>query len=36
MKNFHVVKFLWFRSIHEIFLTVDNCNLDERLEIPGV
>ena len=32
VKNFRVIKFLRFRSIHEIFLTVDNCNMDERLE----
>ena len=28
MKNF-LVKFLWFRSIREFFLTVDYCNMDE-------
>ena len=32
VKNFRVVKFSWFHSIHEIFLTVDYCNMDERLE----
>ena len=32
VKNFRVVKFSWFRSIREIFLTVDNCNMDKRLE----
>ena len=31
MKNFRVVKFSWFRSICEIFLTVDDYNMDERL-----
>jgi len=29
---FHVDKFSRFRSIHEIFLTVGDCNMDERLE----
>ena len=32
VKNFRVVKFSRFHSIHEIFLTVDYCNMDERLE----
>ena len=32
MKNFPGVKFLWFRSICEKFLTVDDCNMDKRLE----
>ena len=32
VKNFRVVKFLWFRSIREIFLMVDYCNMDEHLE----
>ena len=32
MKNFCVIKFLRFRSIREIFLRVDNYNMDERLE----
>ena len=32
VKNFHVVKFSRFCSIREIFLTVDYCNMDERLE----
>ena len=32
VKIFHVVKFSQFHSIREIFLTVDECNLDERLE----
>ena len=31
-ENFRVVKFSRSRSIHEIFLTVDDCNMDERLE----
>ena len=31
-KKFCVVKFLRFRSIREIFLTVDDCNMDEYLE----
>ena len=31
-ENFRVVKFLRSRSIREIFLTVDNCNIDKRLE----
>ena len=30
--NFRGVKFLRFRSIREIFLTVDGYNVDERLE----
>ena len=32
MKNFRVVKFLRFRSIREIFLTVDDYNMDKHLE----
>ena len=32
VKNFHVVKFSRSRSIREIFLTVDDCNMNERLE----
>ena len=32
MKFFRIDKFSRFRSIHEIFLTVDDCNMDERLE----
>ena len=32
VKNFRVVKFLWFLSIRKLFLTVDDCNMDERLE----
>ena len=32
VKNFRVIKFLQFRSIREIFLTVDDYNMDERLE----
>ena len=32
MKIFRVDKFLRFRSIREIFLTVDDYNMDERLE----
>ena len=32
MKNFCSVKLLRFRSIREIFLTVDGYNVDERLE----
>ena len=32
VKIFRVDKFLRFRSIRKIFLTVDNCNMDERLE----
>ena len=32
VKNFRVDKFSRFRSIREIFLTVDDCNMDERLE----
>ena len=31
-KNFRVVKFSWFCSICEIFLTVADCSMDERLE----
>ena len=29
VKIFCVIKFSWFCSIHEIFLMVDNCNMDE-------
>ena len=32
VKIFHVVKFSQSRSIREIFLTVDNCNMDKRLK----
>ena len=32
VKNFHVNKFSWFRSICEIFLTVNGYNMDEHLE----
>ena len=32
VKIFRVDKFSRFRSICEIFLTVDDCNMDERLE----
>ena len=32
VKIFCGVKFLWFRLIRKIFLTVDSCNRDERLE----
>ena len=32
VKNFRVVKFSRSRSIREICLTVDDCNMDERLE----
>ena len=32
VKNFHGVKFSRFRSICEIFLTVDDCNMDKCLE----
>ena len=32
VKIFRVDKFSRFRSIPEIFLTVDDCNMDERLE----
>ena len=32
LKNFCIVNFLQFRSIREIFLAVDSCNMDERLE----
>ena len=35
MKNFRVVKFSQFVLIREIFLAVDYCNLDERLESSG-
>ena len=32
MKNFRVIKFSQFCLIREIFLTVDGCDKDERLE----
>ena len=32
IKNFRAIKFSLFRSIREIFLTVDDCSTDERLE----
>ena len=32
VKIFRVDKFSWFLSIREILLTVDDCNMDERLE----
>ena len=32
VKIFHVIKFSRFRSIREIFLTVDDCSMDERLD----
>ena len=32
MKNFRVIKFSRFCSIRKIFLTVDDCNMDECLE----
>ena len=32
VENFRVVKFSRSRSIREIFLTVDDCNMDEHLE----
>ena len=32
VKIFHVIKFSRFRSIRKIFLTVDDCSMDERLE----
>ena len=32
VKIFRVDKFSQFRSIREIFLTVDDCNMNERLE----
>ena len=32
VKIFRVDKFSRFRSIREFFLTVDDCNMDERLE----
>jgi len=32
VKNFRVIKFLQFRSIREIFLTVDDCSMDKCLE----
>ena len=31
LKNFRVVRFSQFLFIREIFLTVDDCNIDERL-----
>ena len=35
MKNFRGVKFSWFHSIREIFLTVEDYDVDERLESFG-
>jgi len=35
VKNFRVVKFSQFVLIREIFLAVDYCNMDERLESSG-
>ena len=32
VKNFNVVNFLWFRLIHNFFLMVDDCNMDEHLD----
>ena len=32
IKNFCGVKFLWFHSIREIFLTIDSYNMNEHLE----
>ena len=32
VKNFRVIKFSQFHLIHKIFLTVDDCSMDERLE----
>ena len=32
VKIFHIDKFSRFCSIREIYLTVDDCNMDERLE----
>ena len=32
VKNFRVIKFSQFHSIHKNFLTVDDCSMDERLE----
>ena len=32
MKNFRVIKFSLFCSIREIFLAVDDCNMDKLLE----
>ena len=32
VKIFRIDKFSRYRSIREIFLTVDDCNMDERLE----
>ena len=35
VKNFRVFKFSRFRSIRDVLLTVDDCNMDERLESSG-
>ena len=32
VKNFRVIKFSRFRSIHKKFLTVDDCSMDKHLE----
>ena len=32
VKNFRAVKFSWSRSIRKIFLMVEDCNMNERLE----
>ena len=32
VKNFVLFKFSWFCLICDIFLIVDDCNMDERLE----
>ena len=32
VKNFRVVRFSWFRTIREFFLTVDDYNMDDCLE----
>ena len=32
VKNYRVVKFSRFRSIYEFILTVDNYNMDKRME----
>ena len=32
VKKFCVIKFSWFRLIRKIYLTVDECNIDKRLE----
>ena len=32
VKNFVLFKFSWFRLIRDIFLMVDDFNMDERLE----